>query len=148
MASTLHRPFHHHPRVTLTEPFMTWMMFFGDYIPPTPLDDEDSIGQFLKPFFNSSELELHWAESESIGRSRTSHNYSSLGRLDDVLELECQPSEPTTLPSPDNLTVWVDDLIGSSSFFAPDDAFDGQIPEDECVLLYMLHCKLIMNISL
>jgi hypothetical protein len=121
---------------------MSDLLFFNDYIPPTPLNDEDLIEPFLQPFRNSSELQ--WAESESIGST-------SLGRLDNVLELERQPSEPTTLPSLENPTVWVADLIGSSSFFAPDDAFDGQIPEDddsECVLLYMLHCKLIMNISL
>ena len=101
---------------------------------PSPLNDEDlSIGQFLEPLPNS--FEPHWftgTGAESVGS--TSNNDSSLGRLN---VLEPEPQRSTTLPSLDDSTVWVDDLIGSSGFFAPlasevipdvSKPFDGQIP--------------------
>jgi hypothetical protein len=101
--------------------------FFGYYAPPSPsspLTDEDlSIGQFLEPLPNS--FEPHWStDAESIGSSSTSNNDSSLGRLN-VPEPELQRSKSTTPPSLDDSTVWVDDLIGSSSF--------GQIPVKDTI---------------
>ena len=83
------------------------MMYDADFLDyslcdPSPLNNEHS---FLPN-------EPHWlTSSESAGTI----SYS-LSRLN-VLEPENQLS--TSLPSLDDSTVWVNDLIGSSSSFAP-----------------------------
>jgi hypothetical protein len=143
---------------------------FVDYslCKPSPLNDEDSI----EPLPNTFEPRSSWFTghgAELVGS--TSNNDSS-----NVLEPERLRS--TTLPSLDNSTVWVDDLIGSSAPLVIPDVpkpFDGQIPvkgtisaavkrslqqtgkvpnvnifvpEDECVLLLTVAFQTYMNISL
>ena len=83
------------------------MMYDDDYLDfslcdPSPLNYEHS---FLPN-------EPHWLTSaESVGTMS-----DSFSRLN-VLEPEYQLS--TSLPSLDDSTVWVDDLVGSSGFFSP-----------------------------
>ena len=118
---------------------------------PSPLDYDGeglTIGQFLEPLPHS--FEPNWPTTIA-----GSTNFPAL----DVSEPERQRS--STRPPPlDNSTVWVDDLIGSSGFFAPLPSeviadtikpFNGQIPVEDTysadVKRYMKRTGKVPNIN-